>query len=305
MCRPARRDRSSRAGLSCAPTPPSTFSRRSRSLGRIGCSTTDSDESRGARRRQPLDAAGRTGHVAAPARRTLVARARLPLGAGLSLRHPARRHPFGAPCTRARRLRLGRPRNAGRGLTRGVLLAPAWYRATGLGPAGVDSRRRCRRGRCRHRRLCARFQGRPAEPLRRLGDLGAQRPCPVRLRLGRPHRLRRLGLSLREPRLPVVAALARSDRLSLVFCVGVAASGRWLLANERWTLAVATFCFAGALLMKNEGSLFVLAVFAALLVVAQRRWRALAVAAAVDVVLLLPWRIYVHVHHLRDINYSF
>ena len=42
--------------------------------------------------------------------------------------------------------------------------------------------------------------------------------------------------------------------LALVFCVGVAASGRWLLANERWALAVATFCFAGALLMKNEGS---------------------------------------------------
>jgi len=46
-------------------------------------------------------------------------------------------------------------------------------------------------------------------------------------------------------------------------------------------------------------------VFVGLLVVAHRRWRALAVAAAVDVVLLLPWRIYVHVHHLRDINYSF
>src|SRR6185437_6432143 len=40
-------------------------------------------------------------------------------------------------------------------------------------------------------------------------------PCAVRLRLGRPHRLRRPGLSLREPRLPVVAALARGDRLSL------------------------------------------------------------------------------------------
>ena len=57
--------------------------------------------------------------------------------------------------------------------------------------------------------------------------------------------------------------------------------------------------------MKNEGSLFVLAVFVGLLLVAHQRWRALAVAAAVDIALLLPWRIYVHVHHLRDINYSF
>ena len=49
--------------------------------------------------------------------------------------------------------------------------------------------------------------------------------------------------------------------LALVFGVGVAAAGRWVVTNERWALALATFCFAGALLTKNEGSLFVLAVF--------------------------------------------
>ncbi|HEU5278547.1 MAG TPA: hypothetical protein VFU26_06550 [Gaiellaceae bacterium] len=92
--------------------------------------------------------------------------------------------------------------------------------------------------------------------------------------------------------------------LALVVAVGVAAAGRWLLTDERWTLAVAALCFAGALLMKNEGMLFVLAVFVALALVAHRRWRALAVAAAADLLLLLPWRIYVHVHELRDINYS-
>jgi hypothetical protein len=92
--------------------------------------------------------------------------------------------------------------------------------------------------------------------------------------------------------------------LALVFCVGVAAAGRWLVTNQRWALAVAAFCFAGALLMKNEGSLFVLAVFVGLLVVAHSRWRALTVAAAVDALLLLPWRIYVHAHDLHDINYS-
>jgi hypothetical protein len=92
--------------------------------------------------------------------------------------------------------------------------------------------------------------------------------------------------------------------LALVFGVGVAAAGRWVTTNERWALALATFCFAGALLTKNEGSLFVLAVFLGLLVAAYKRWRALAVAAAVDVLLLLPWRVYVHSHDLRDINYS-
>ncbi len=92
--------------------------------------------------------------------------------------------------------------------------------------------------------------------------------------------------------------------LALVFGVGVAGAGRWVITNERWALALATFCFAGALLTKNEGSLFVLAVFLGLLVAAHTRWRALAVAAAIDALLLLPWRIYVHSHDLRDINYS-
>jgi hypothetical protein len=92
--------------------------------------------------------------------------------------------------------------------------------------------------------------------------------------------------------------------LALVVGVGVAAAGRWVVTDERWALAFASFCFAGALLLKNEGSLFVLAVFAGLLVVAHRRWRPLAVAAILDLVTVLPWRLYVHVHHLHDINYS-
>ena len=92
--------------------------------------------------------------------------------------------------------------------------------------------------------------------------------------------------------------------LALVFGVGVAAVGRWTSTNERWALAVATLCFGGALLTKNEGSLVVLAVFLGLLLVARRRWRALAAAAAVDVALVVPWRIYTSVQHIHDINYS-
>jgi hypothetical protein len=92
--------------------------------------------------------------------------------------------------------------------------------------------------------------------------------------------------------------------LALVFGVGVAAIGRWASTNERWSLAIATLCFGGALLTKNEGSLVVFAVFLGLLVVARTRWRVLAAAAAVDVSLVVPWRIYVGVHHLHDINYS-
>jgi hypothetical protein len=92
--------------------------------------------------------------------------------------------------------------------------------------------------------------------------------------------------------------------LALTFALGLAAAARWLLTNERWSLAVATLCFAGALLTKNEGSLFVLAAFLGLLVVAHRRWRALAIAAGAAVLALVPWKVYVRVYDLHDINYS-
>jgi hypothetical protein len=92
--------------------------------------------------------------------------------------------------------------------------------------------------------------------------------------------------------------------LALVFAVGVGAAACWLLTDERWTLAIATLCFGGVLLTKNEGTLFVVAAFVGLLAAAYRRWRALAIAAAVDAAFLLPWKIYVRVHHLHDINYS-
>jgi hypothetical protein len=92
--------------------------------------------------------------------------------------------------------------------------------------------------------------------------------------------------------------------LALVFAVGVAAAGRWLLTDERWALAVATVCFAGVLLLKNEGTLFVAAGFVGLFAAAHTRWRPLAVAASVELLVLLPWKIYVRVHDLQDINYS-
>ena len=92
--------------------------------------------------------------------------------------------------------------------------------------------------------------------------------------------------------------------LALTFAVALTAAGRWLLTTERWALAVAALAFAGALLTKNEGLLFVVAAYAGLLAVASRRRRALAVAAAADVLLLLPWRIYTAAHglHNKDFN---
>jgi hypothetical protein len=92
--------------------------------------------------------------------------------------------------------------------------------------------------------------------------------------------------------------------LALIFAVGLAAAGRWLVTNERWALALATLFFAGAVLTKNEGTLFVAAVFVALAIVAWSRVRSLVAAAAVVALVLLPWKIYVWIYDLQDINYS-
>lgn len=92
--------------------------------------------------------------------------------------------------------------------------------------------------------------------------------------------------------------------LALVFAIGATAAARWLVTSERWALVVATLCFGGALLTKNEGSLFVVAAFLGLAVAARHRVRPLAIAAGVDLAVVVPWKIYVRVHDIHSINYS-
>lgn len=91
--------------------------------------------------------------------------------------------------------------------------------------------------------------------------------------------------------------------LALFFALGAAAAARWLVTNERWALAVATLFFAATLLTKNEGALFVLAAFLGLALAARRRWRALAVVAAVQVAALLPWHIFTAIYGLKGTDF--
>jgi hypothetical protein len=92
--------------------------------------------------------------------------------------------------------------------------------------------------------------------------------------------------------------------LALLFAVGATAGGRWLVTYEGWSLAVSAMCFAGALLTKNEGSLFVAAAFLGLFAVAYRRWRTLVPAALATFAALVPWTIYVRIHDLQNKDYS-
>jgi hypothetical protein len=91
--------------------------------------------------------------------------------------------------------------------------------------------------------------------------------------------------------------------LALFFAVGVAAGGCWLVGNERWLLAVAALAFGAVLLTKNEGTLFVAAAVLGLVLADRRRWRPIAVMAAVDAAILLPWHVYTAVYGLKGSDF--
>jgi hypothetical protein len=113
-----------------------------------------------------------------------------------------------------------------------------------------------------------------------------------------------LGLSL----LAIVAAPGVLDALAanyadvplaIFVALGVAALARWLLEPQARTLPWAALFLACAALTKNEGAVFATAALVAALVFARRRRPLLAVAACVYAP-LVPWRVFIAVHHLHD-----
>ena len=85
---------------------------------------------------------------------------------------------------------------------------------------------------------------------------------------------------------------------------GVVASGRWLLDDERAWLALMTLFVAAATLTKNEGLLFGVATYAALLLVAAGRRRAVGLSALLVALVYAPWRAYVAIHDLGAPDYD-
>ena len=76
----------------------------------------------------------------------------------------------------------------------------------------------------------------------------------------------------------------------------------WLEERKRWQLTAATVLFAGAMLTKREGMVFVACVLVAALVASladrRRSWRALLAAGLVAGALVVPWTIWTAVHDL-------
>jgi hypothetical protein len=85
--------------------------------------------------------------------------------------------------------------------------------------------------------------------------------------------------------------------LALFVAAGLLAGARWLDDRRPATLALATLFLAAAGLTKTEGILFAGAAYVALLL-AGGRWRPVALSVAVFELALLPWQIWVAVHHV-------
>jgi hypothetical protein len=134
-------------------------------------------------------------------------------------------------------------------------------------------------------------------------------------------------LDLLAPRVPlllaglvtlaIVSAAGTIEQLSsaladvpLAFFVvlGVVALARWLDTGETPVLACAALFLAAAALTKSEGTLFALAAAAALLgtlaVWDRARLARAGLAMAAVLAVLVPWRVFIAVHHLPNPEYS-
>ena len=90
--------------------------------------------------------------------------------------------------------------------------------------------------------------------------------------------------------------------------LGVAALGRWLVADEGWALACATLFLGAAALTKNEGLVFAVAAFVALAgalsLRGRRRLLPAGFAAFAVALTILPWQVFTAVHDLRNTDYD-
>jgi hypothetical protein len=100
----------------------------------------------------------------------------------------------------------------------------------------------------------------------------------------------------------LLQSLTAEADLPLAFFIApaVAASARWLLTGDRFMLVCATFLFSVAALTKNEALILAGAAYAALLVTAPHRWRAIVASAACVEAVLLPWQLYVLAHGIHS-----
>ncbi|MDX6412583.1 MAG: hypothetical protein QOE91_2099 [Gaiellaceae bacterium] len=93
--------------------------------------------------------------------------------------------------------------------------------------------------------------------------------------------------------------------LALFVALGAVCLARWLAEGDATLLPAAAVFLGTATLTKPEGLLFALAAFVAALIAGGRaRLRGTLLAGGAVALILLPWRIYTAVHHLKNPEYS-
>jgi hypothetical protein len=93
--------------------------------------------------------------------------------------------------------------------------------------------------------------------------------------------------------------------LALFVALGAVCLARWLAEGDATLLPAAAIFLGTATLTKPEGLLFAIAAFAAALAAGGRtRLRGTLLTGLAVALILLPWRIFVSVHHLKNPEYS-
>jgi len=108
-----------------------------------------------------------------------------------------------------------------------------------------------------------------------------------------------------EPVLKQLSTGLADVPLAFLVALGLVGCGRWLATGERWPLVAGTLFLGAATLAKSEGLFFALAALLALAPFAWGRRRELALAAAAVIAIVLPWRLFVSLHDLPLVEYSF
>ena len=99
--------------------------------------------------------------------------------------------------------------------------------------------------------------------------------------------------------LDTLAANYADVPLAIFVALGLVALARWLLDSEPRMLGWAVLFLACGTLTKNEGALFAGAGLVAAFLVASRR-KPLLIAAVATFLPLVPWRVFVALHHIHD-----
>jgi hypothetical protein len=99
----------------------------------------------------------------------------------------------------------------------------------------------------------------------------------------------------------LVGSLLADESIALLFGLAGVCGALWLIEREVRFVTLAAFFLAAAALVKNEGLMLALVLFVLLAVVTRvRPWRQLLALAAVPIIAVVPWRLWMNANGVPD-----